>query len=86
MLESFAIQAEQAMLGAVLLDPAGKRHVLGLVEPGDMFRPWHGQVLTAMRRVGADGRCRGRWRCTGNYSMILICRRAWPATRSRWPI
>ncbi len=47
------------MLGAVLLDPAGKRHVLGLVEPGDMYRPWHGQVLTAMRRVGADGRLPG---------------------------
>lgn len=59
MLESFAIQAEQAMLGAVLLDPAGQRLVLDLVEPEDMYRPWHGQVLTAMRRVGAGGRLPG---------------------------
>src|SRR6266540_772388 len=39
------------MLGAVLSDPAGRQHVLDLVEPADMSRPWHGQVLAAMQRL-----------------------------------
>ena len=41
------------MLGAVLSDPAGQQHVLDLVEPADMSRPWHGQVLAAMHRLRA---------------------------------
>src|ERR1700728_499128 len=49
------VGAEQALLGAVLADPPGQEHVLGLVEPGDMFRPWHGQVLAAMQRLAARG-------------------------------
>jgi replicative DNA helicase len=50
------VDAEQALLGAVLADPPGQQHLLGLVEPADMFRPWHGQVLAAMQRL----RCRGQ--------------------------
>jgi replicative DNA helicase len=50
-----AIEAEQALLGAILCDPAGQRHVPDLVEPGDMLRPWHGQVLAAMRRLRGRG-------------------------------
>jgi replicative DNA helicase len=46
-----AIRAEQALLGAVLLDPAGQRHLLDLVAPEDMTRPYHAQVLAAMQRV-----------------------------------
>jgi len=49
--DSLGIRAEQAMLGAVLSDPAGRQHVLDLVEPADMSRPWHGQVLAAMQRL-----------------------------------
>jgi hypothetical protein len=49
------VGAEQALLGAVLADPPGQQYVLGLVEPGDMFRPWHGQVLAAMQRLAARG-------------------------------
>ena len=49
------VDAEQALLGAVLADPPGQQYVLGLVEPGDMFRPWHGQVLAAMQRLAARG-------------------------------
>jgi len=45
------VEAEEALLGAVLADPPGQQHILDLVEPSDMFRPWHGQVLAAMRRV-----------------------------------
>src|ERR1035438_3539015 len=50
-----SVRAEQALLGAVLLDPAGQHRVLDLVEPDDMFRPWHAQVLTAMQRARTRG-------------------------------
>src|SRR6202167_4306083 len=49
------VGAEQALLGAVLADPPGQQYLLGLVEPGDMFRPWHGQVLAAMQRLQGRG-------------------------------
>jgi replicative DNA helicase len=49
------IAAEQALLGAVLLDPAGQRQVLRFVEPGDFERAWHGQVYDAMRRICGHG-------------------------------
>jgi hypothetical protein len=48
-------EAEQALLGAVLCDPARHQHALDRVEPGDMLRPWHGQVLAAMRRLRDRG-------------------------------
>ena len=49
------IRAEQALLGAVLSDPVGQQHVLDLVRPDDMRRPYHGQVLAAMQRLRARG-------------------------------
>ena len=52
---SSSVRAEQALLGAVLLDPAGQQQVLELVEPADMYRPWHAQVLEAMRRAQGKG-------------------------------
>jgi replicative DNA helicase len=48
------IRAEQALLGAVLSDPR-QAAILDLVRPGDMLRPYHGQVLAAMQRVRAVG-------------------------------
>jgi hypothetical protein len=39
----------------LLSDPAGQAHLLDLVEPGDMARPYHGQVLAAMRRLRGSG-------------------------------
>src|SRR5215469_2143078 len=56
---SLAVRAEQAMLGAVLLDSAAQQHVLDLVGPADFQRPWHVQVLAAMRRVQKGGRLPG---------------------------
>lgn len=38
-----------------MLDPAGQESVLDLVRPGDMRRPWHGQVLEAMQRAQRRG-------------------------------
>jgi DnaB-like helicase N terminal domain len=55
MSSSLTIRAEQAMLGAVLADPAAQQHVLDLVEPTDLYRPWHAQVRAAMRRVQKGG-------------------------------
>jgi replicative DNA helicase len=55
MMRDYIIWAERALLGAVLLDPAGQHAVLDLVELGDMFRPWHAQVLAAMQRVCGRG-------------------------------
>jgi len=49
------IDVERALLGAILLEPAGQRHLLDLVTCNDFYRPWHGQVLAAMRRLAAHG-------------------------------
>ena len=54
-MRDYSVRVEQALLGAVLLDPAGQHQVLDLVEPGDMFRPWHAQVLAAMQRARGRG-------------------------------
>ena len=53
--DRYRVWAERALLGAVLLDPAGQQRVLDQVVPEDMRRPWHGQVLEAMRRVRVRG-------------------------------
>lgn len=55
MLDRCRVQAERALLGTVLLDPAGQQRVLDLVRPDDMRRPWHAQVLEAIQRVRARG-------------------------------
>ena len=52
-LDRCRVQAERALLGAVLLDPAAQQRVLDLVQPDDMRLPWHAQVLEAMQRVRA---------------------------------
>ena len=49
------IDAEQALLGALLSEPSRHRHLLELLTPGDMFRPYHGQVLAAMQRLHRRG-------------------------------
>lgn len=49
------IEAEQALLGAILCDPADLWGTLDMVQPGDMVRPWHGQVLAAMQRLHSQG-------------------------------
>jgi replicative DNA helicase len=47
------VRAEQALLGAVLHDPAAHGHALSYVDGGDFTRPWHRQVHAAMRRIQA---------------------------------
>jgi replicative DNA helicase len=53
------LHAERALLGAILFDPDGQRELLRLTTPDDFHRPWHGQVLAAMRRVDACGESPG---------------------------
>src|SRR5713226_5291338 len=57
--EGLRIRAEHALLGAILSDPAGQAHLLDLVEPDDMSRPYHGQVLAAMQRLRGSGTAPG---------------------------
>jgi hypothetical protein len=52
---SQVIRAEQALIGAVMADPLGQAEILDLVQPRDMRRPYHGQVLAAMQRLRARG-------------------------------
>jgi replicative DNA helicase len=49
------IRAEQALLGSVLVDPDGQGWLLDLVDASDLIRPYHGQVLGAMKRVRGRG-------------------------------
>jgi hypothetical protein len=49
------IRGEQALLGSVLSDPAGQAWLLDLADADDMTRPYHGQVLGAMKRVRGRG-------------------------------
>jgi replicative DNA helicase len=49
------IRAEQALLGSVLADPGGQGWLLDLVNGSDLVRPYHGQVLGAMKRVRGMG-------------------------------
>ena len=53
------VRAEQALLGAVLHDPAAHGHALSYVDGGDFTRPWHRQVHAAMRRIQARGQLPG---------------------------
>ena len=54
-----AIEAEQALLGAVLSYPSGQAHALDHVNPGDFVRPYHRQVFDAMQRIRARGEVPG---------------------------
>ena len=59
MIDPTAIEAEQALLGAVLSDPSGQAHALDHVNPGDFVRPYHRQVFDAMQRIRARGEAPG---------------------------
>ncbi|MGH3403802.1 MAG: DnaB-like helicase N-terminal domain-containing protein [Streptosporangiaceae bacterium] len=51
--DALIIRAEQALLGAIMSDPARQAALLDLLHPSDMHRPYHGQVLAAMQRLRA---------------------------------
>jgi hypothetical protein len=51
--------------------------MLDLVVPGDMYRPWHAQVLAAMRQARARGAFPGRAEPTVSCETIRIFRAPW---------
>lgn len=53
------LRAEQALLGAVLHEPAAQGHALDHVNGADFQRPWHAQVHVAMQRIRARGELPG---------------------------
>ena len=78
------IDAERAVLGAILLNPAVAAQLLPLLRPGHFYRPWHGQLLAAAQAlhtaghpvdpvtVHAELRRRGQRGETGRSSGVLI--------------
>ncbi|WP_149203857.1 DnaB-like helicase N-terminal domain-containing protein [Actinotalea subterranea] len=53
--EDTVMLAEQATLGALMLDPAGIDRVRGWTRPGDFADWWHSQVFTALLERHAAG-------------------------------
>ncbi len=49
------LDAERAVLGAILLNPAVAAQLLPLLRPAHFYRPWHGQVLEAAQHLHTAG-------------------------------
>jgi len=49
------LDAEQAVLGALLIDPAAAPQVVGLLQPDDFFRPAHQKVFGAITELFRRG-------------------------------
>lgn len=81
---SWDLHAEQAVLGAILLNPTVATQLLPLLKPAHFYRPWHGQLLEAAQAlhagarpvdpiaVHAELRRRGRHGEPGRNSGVLI--------------
>jgi replicative DNA helicase len=50
------VEAERAVLGAILLNPDVATPLLALLKPDHFYRPWHGQVLHAAQVLHRSGR------------------------------
>ena len=50
------IDAERAVLGAILLNPAVAARLLPVLKPEHFYRPWHGQLLEAAQAMQRAGR------------------------------
>jgi len=49
------VEAEQAVLGALLLDPGAVTHVVPILAPGDFFRPSHQKIYRAVLELFRNG-------------------------------
>ena len=49
------IEAEQALLGGLIIEPAAMAEVSRLVRPGDFYRPDHGRLFALIAKMEADG-------------------------------
>lgn len=54
-LPPFDVDAEQAVLGAIMLDPSVLPDVQTILTPRDFFRSGHGQIFEACRRLARQG-------------------------------
>ena len=52
----FSLEAEQAVLGAILVDPAAMDRVAGIVTKDDFYLPEHGEIFSAMLRMYRQSR------------------------------
>lgn len=50
------IEAERAVLGAILLNPTVASQLLTILKPHHFYRPWHGQLLEAAQALHTGGR------------------------------
>ncbi len=50
------IQAEQALLGAILINPGAFERVSDILEEGHFFDPLHGQIYETIEKLAAAGR------------------------------
>lgn len=46
------LEAEQSVLGGILIDPQTFNRIVDLVSPDDFYRPAHGKIYSAMRALG----------------------------------
>ena len=53
--ELFSIEAEQAILGDILLKPNIVSRVSGLVRPEDFYRPAHKDTFAVMQQMALEG-------------------------------
>ena len=51
----YSLEAEQAVLGSILIDPACITQVLILVKPDYFYLPQHRAIFTAMQEIDALG-------------------------------
>jgi len=50
------IETEQALIGAILVQPDRLQDIAGILEPEHFYEPLHGQIFAAIRSLAADGR------------------------------
>lgn len=55
-LQPHSVEAEQALLGALLLDSSAWARVAGAVCVGDIFRPDHRMIFAAITRLAGEGK------------------------------
>jgi replicative DNA helicase len=53
--QSHSVEAEQALLGALMIDPTAWARIAGVVRSGDIFRPDHREIFTAIGALADKG-------------------------------
>lgn len=53
--ELYSVEAEQGILGAIMIKPGIVSHVSGLVRPEDFYRPAHKDTFAVMQQMALEG-------------------------------